>query len=223
MQKKTKRFTLVELLVVCAVIGILASLLLPALKKARDKAAAIKCSSNLKQLGVVMQHYIGDYGGYFPKGDPVTYRWYHRFSPLSEYLGYDKMSYNDFHAYNADTIYNCPASKYNYFLNTSSGDFVDYAVNAHLVTTSTYYRDYAKISIVREPSKILLFMDRHRENESGQGYWPFISEPVYLDSTLFDRVHTGRHSGSFNIVWVDGHTSSEKMGQLDPNSFEPEQ
>src|SRR5689334_22700348 len=61
-----KGFTLVELLVVIAIIAILASILLPALARAKEKAQAILCLNNTRQLTLGWQLYADDFDGLLP-------------------------------------------------------------------------------------------------------------------------------------------------------------
>jgi prepilin-type N-terminal cleavage/methylation domain-containing protein/prepilin-type processing-associated H-X9-DG protein len=63
---KDRAFTLMELLVVIAIIAILAALLLPVISKAKARAQAIECQSNLKQLQLAWQMYVNDHNDFIP-------------------------------------------------------------------------------------------------------------------------------------------------------------
>ncbi|HEV2471164.1 MAG TPA: prepilin-type N-terminal cleavage/methylation domain-containing protein, partial [Chthonomonadales bacterium] len=64
--RSQRAFTLIELLVVIAIIAILAAILFPVFAQAREKARAITCVSNQKQLALATLMYVQDYDETFP-------------------------------------------------------------------------------------------------------------------------------------------------------------
>lgn len=86
------QFTLIELLIVIAIIAILASMLLPTLNQARERARAIRCTGNLKTFGTAEQMYANDFDGMLTPSRSSThsnsqYLWVYR---LNTYLGNDQ-------------------------------------------------------------------------------------------------------------------------------------
>lgn len=104
-QVKTRIFTLIELLIMIAMITILAALLLPALSVVKNKAHAIRCVSNMRQIGLGISQYVTDYNEYFPASD-VSPHWTTKTAPYAQ--GKVPVSSTEWRK----SIYACPADRH---------------------------------------------------------------------------------------------------------------
>ena len=109
---KQNGFTLIEILVVVAIIALLVAILLPSLRQARSQAKRLVCKSNLRQLAIGWDLYLSDHDGKFFQGINANLEyggWEGLVKasprPLNRYLGLD----DDLKAENSAMVFYCPA------------------------------------------------------------------------------------------------------------------
>jgi prepilin-type N-terminal cleavage/methylation domain-containing protein len=103
--KPSRNFTLIELMVVVAIIGILVSILMPALGKAREMAKEAVCLSNRKQNMSGLHLYLNDNGSHFPVADNVNSKYC--FSYFIKFEGSYVLMGKTI-PYNGDDVLTCP-------------------------------------------------------------------------------------------------------------------
>ena len=199
-------FTLIELLIVIAIIAILAGMLLPALKAAKDFSKNIVCVNNQRQIGLAMLNYAGDYNDYLP---PLLWGTTTSVSMLDKAWFFMLPSQGylpQFAAFMSsryfDHVVFCPMAN-PHREDTSGGDYgMNNCIGAYSldgITPKTYAGntfDWTKLSSLRG-SKVLL------TDATGNGF------NDYNDFVA----NRWRHGGAANFVFTDNHVEPFRMFQ----------
>ena len=209
-------FTLVELLIVIAIVAILMALLFPAYSSVKTRAGSVRCMNNLRQLYHGGLSYAADHGQKFwPPYWGNQQGWYSDSPDAAEAHG--PLAYIGCNFWKVFThsgnVMDCPVNKEGYAHFT-----IDYCYNGNLCPVLAGGPAPISMAAITQPSKVLLFMDaRHYTFLPYEPYKSPLNLSVsYPKETIGAFVHSNKTA---NCLFVDGHIQpmTEADFKNDPN------
>ncbi|MBL9173259.1 MAG: prepilin-type N-terminal cleavage/methylation domain-containing protein [Verrucomicrobiales bacterium] len=218
-------FTLVELLVVLAVVALLAGILLPSVAKARTLSHTARCTSNLHQFGLAAQMYWDDHGGraFSERTVRTNGGWKYWFGWLQDGAEGERAfdpaagalwAYLPSRAVDTCPALNrCPAR----FKSKARGAAFGYAYN--LLVGPRGAPGILPLQVAR-PSRLAIFTDGGQVNDflsPASAEHPMLEEFYYFDTNALSATVHFRHGGRAQVASADGHVAAEgpREGSMD--------
>lgn len=207
-----KRFTLIELLFVIAIIAILASLLLPALSNAKATAKKIQCANNMNMVMKDFYSYTDDNNGYIlPTLAMKTAAqgiYWDRILETSGYEEYRSTMALCWSKYKRH-YYHCPSEPDNDSSTRNGTHPVDYGASFYTHPRVFYYNPsgWPKIGQLKNPSHRLALLDAKASCTSSYYAYNYFGDPLF--SALEPR-----HMNGSNIIFEDGHYEYHKLSEI---------
>ena len=206
-------FTLVELLVVLAIIGLLASLLLPAISRAKRQATNTVCVSQLRQLGIATRMYADDHEERLPSAELLPSHPVDAARPLpriSNVLGaYAGRAATAATNAVGPAVFQCPGDRVGRYAAEGSSYEWNVELNGHrLDETRTDKMMVVRLEVIDgEPA--------HQSSETRSLQFPPEITPLFLD---YEDFHPRPPKPGKNVVFMDGHVDALSLASMGAGS-----
>jgi prepilin-type N-terminal cleavage/methylation domain-containing protein/prepilin-type processing-associated H-X9-DG protein len=232
---KNRGFTLVEMLVVIAVIAILAAFLLPVLARAKEKARRIQCANNLRQWAFAFSCYVEDNDQYTPREgwgrdgrvrrenwanirDSISRDvWYNSLpdqlnqAPARKYASPEPQIRAEFYR---DRLFHCPSARFPTYAETDTDVYFSLTMNSKLIQEPILNeRASINVNTIVHPAETVIFLDARVSDREAKIHHLQLNTDLGQPSAFATR-YAARHQRFGNLAFADAHVTPHRGSEI---------